>query len=462
MPGWAMSFYTGMWSLMREDGESDRRAAAYRERVGRFADEYQFLFGGDGGPIHIGRSLTYRWAACAPLWLAMRLGTSSVRPGTVRRIASQCLRYFTERGAVDQATGLLTVGWHGPNEHIAQSYTRPSSPYWAAKGFLGLALEANHPAWTDAECPAPIDAGDFVRVIPAPGCLVQGTQDDGVVRVYNHGSDHFPWFAGSRTDPHYRKIGYSTVTGPELTDSTDTDSQVVFRSQSGATGQRQRITGPALTARRRVLISSRSSRSMDGASLGFPRSSSKRITLTIPRGIQLSRKPFRVQFDRPREDWFSVRLYILSVARMGVEARVVRCVTPYPGLVDIGGFAVADDQEPAAASGTSHASAWGRDGLRSTIFALSHPAECTVLPHAFTNSFGARSAAPVATFPVTAGESLLVAVTALGKRAGTHEQCPVTSCEASERSITLTWKDQEAQTYRFNADSWKLIQSPSE
>ena len=455
--GWAMAFYTGMWSLMSEGRDRSTRAARYLERLGCFVDQYQYLFGGEGEPIHIGRSLTYRWAACAPLWLAIRTGTSSVRPGTVRRIASGCLRYFLERGAVDATSGLLTPGWHGPQPLSTQPYIGPSSSYWAAKGFLGLILDPSHPAWSEDECPAPIDETDFVQVMPGPGWLVQGTRDDGVVRIYNHGSDHFPWYAGPRTDPHYRKIGYSTVTGPELTEDTDVDSQVVFHRSSGETGLRQRFYrtssgGQSASSRFSPfeLVGGRR------ISLSFLPGGAGRLTVKIPLSVQMHRGPLRIRVGHPRQDWFDVQLDVLSVARLGVEARIVRCVTPDSGLIEIGGFAVADEHELKWTSEKLHASAWRQDGMRSTAFALTRPSNCTVLQRSGTNAFGSNSATPVLAFEVPVGESLLVAVIALGKRASVHERCPVTAWEVGDRSVTLTWSDQTTDQYCFRHGSWVL------
>jgi hypothetical protein len=454
--GWAMVFYTGMWSLMREAHDRNARTERYLERLGLFVDQYQHLFGGDGAPIHIGRSLTYRWAACAPLWLAMRAGTSSVTPGTVRRIASGCLQYFLERGAVDQTTGLLTTGWHGPHPLAAQSYSGPASPYWAAKGFLGLSLDPSHSVWTDTETPAPIDEGDFVQVMPAPGWLVQGTRDDGVVRVYNHGSDHFPWFEGTHTDPHYRKIGYSTVTGPELTEETDTDSQIVFHAQNGTTGRREhfyraRIGGPAASSRFFPF-------EISGGQLispGFLPGPLRRRGLTLPPGMQISRRPLRIRLVPIRPD-FDVELDVLSVARLGVEVRMIRCVSPKPGHIEVGSFAMADEHEPSRESDIVHASAWRQDGMRSTIFPLTRPFKCVTLCRSGTNAFGPHSVIPLVDFEVPAGESLHVAVIVLGKRASLHEICPVTAEKTGERSLKLTWSDRTIQEYGFRHGSWEL------
>ena len=457
--GWAMAFYTGMWSIMSGGPDQSTRAVRYLERLGRFVDQYQYLFGGDGQPIHIGRSLTYRWAACAPLWLAMRTGTSSMQPGTVRRIASGCMRYFLERGAVDPTTGLLTAGWHGALPLGSQSYIGPASPYWAAKAFVGLTLNPGHPAWTEDECPAPIDKADFVIAMPGPGWLVQGTSDDGIVRVYNHGSDNFPRFDGPRADPHYRKIGYSTATGPELTEAIDLDSQVVFRTSNGTAGLRQRFYR---TSSAEQCASSRfypfELNDRQRISLSVLPGIASSLEVTLPPGIQLFRRPLRIGFGRPRLDTL---VDVLSVARLGVEARIVRCVTPASGHIEIGGFAVADEYELKCINDNVHASALLRDGLRSTAFALTCASDCTVVQNSGTNAFGSKSAAPVLEFKVPAGESLHVAVIALGKRLSVHEQCPVTACEVGESSVTLTWIDQTTYRYCFRNSSWALEAPPA-
>ena len=73
---------------------------------------------------------------------------------------------------------------------MRQSYSGAGSPYWAAKGMLGLALPADHRVWTAVEEPLPVEAGDTQRLIAAPGWQVNGTAADGVVRIRNHGTDH--------------------------------------------------------------------------------------------------------------------------------------------------------------------------------------------------------------------------------------------------------------------------------
>ncbi|MEV8088341.1 DUF2264 domain-containing protein [Streptomyces nigra] len=202
--GWAMHLYPVLHAWLAGDAAL---LDLYGGRLSRHLADYARLFGGDGAPMRQGRSLTYRFATAAPLWLGALTGHTPLAPGTTRRLASGALTYFLERGAVDE-NGLLTLGWHGPDSSVLQGYSGPASPYWASKGFLGLLLPAGHPVWTAVEEPAPVEREDAVTALAAPNWLLQGTRSDGLVRLHNHGSEDV------RYDPYYTRLAYSTATAP--------------------------------------------------------------------------------------------------------------------------------------------------------------------------------------------------------------------------------------------------------
>lgn len=202
--GWAMHLYPVLHAWLTGD---EKLLDLYGGRLEAHLADYAHLFGGDGAPLHQGRSLTYRFATAAPLWLGALTGRTPLPPGETRRLASGVLKYFLDRGAVDDR-GLLTLGWHGPDESVLQSYSGPASPYWAAKGFLGLLLPPDHEVWTAPEEPGPAGRADAVRPVEGPNWLLQSTRSDGVVRLHNHGSEDV------RYDPHYTRLAYSTVTRP--------------------------------------------------------------------------------------------------------------------------------------------------------------------------------------------------------------------------------------------------------
>ena len=246
--GWAMHLYPGLWARMAAATPGAAyadRLAVYRERLRLFLADAVHLIGGDGAPVHQGRSLTYRMAAATPYWMGALLDATPLSPGTTRRVCSGIARHFTEHGVPDE-NGLLTLGWYDPFLPATQTYSGPGSPYWASKGFLGLLLPPDHPVWTAPEEPAPLDLADQVRPMPRPGWLISATRSDGVVRLINHGSDRRarerPGTDGSEPpgDPHYDRLAYSSRTGPDHTPDR-VDNHLALLTADGRTSHRGSI-----------------------------------------------------------------------------------------------------------------------------------------------------------------------------------------------------------------------------
>lgn len=175
---WTFHLYPFFILDMLAEPEATGRREVYRDRLGQFVHGYSHLFGANGSPLIQGRSLIYRWGVAAPFWMALREGVTAVSPGLTRRLASGTLKYFLAGGAA--LDGVPTLGWHGADSSILQSYNAPGSSHWAAKGFLGLLLPASHPAWTDVEEPLPVESGDFAFPLAAPaqsGCSTAAVTD---------------------------------------------------------------------------------------------------------------------------------------------------------------------------------------------------------------------------------------------------------------------------------------------
>ncbi|MGN7862722.1 DUF2264 domain-containing protein [Microbacterium sp. 22303] len=242
--GWAMHLYPLLWagSEGAEGFGSGALAPVFKARLTEFLDDYAALIGADGMPVLQGRSLIYRFATAAPLWMGAVSGATRLPPGLLRRAASGELRTFVERGAIDER-GLLTMGLFGEWPAMAQTYSGAGSPYWASKGFLGLVLTADHEVWTAVEEPLPIEQGDVRRVVRPAGWLVSGTAADGVVRVINHGADHA--FEGDRIGDSalYARFGYSSATLPPLTGATIDDPADNMVGALDAAGRSTHRTG---------------------------------------------------------------------------------------------------------------------------------------------------------------------------------------------------------------------------
>ena len=68
--------------------------------MGRFLDDAVALVGADGAPLLQGRSLVYRFAAAAPLWVGAATGATDLDPGLIRRACSGMLGHFASHGVV--------------------------------------------------------------------------------------------------------------------------------------------------------------------------------------------------------------------------------------------------------------------------------------------------------------------------------------------------------------------------
>lgn len=213
--GWALHVYPLLWATMDPSLADPELVLAWRQRLAAYLRTAVHLIGGNGSPLIQGRSLTYRFAAAAPLWMGALTDATDVPPGLIRRAASGMLAHFLDRDVPDEH-GLLNLGWYGEWPRIAQSYSGPGSPYWAVKGMLGLMLPVDHPVWTAPEEPLPVETGDFTLDIPVPGWTASGTKADGVVRIVNHGTDHSVEGDRRADSPLYARLAYSTHTMPPL------------------------------------------------------------------------------------------------------------------------------------------------------------------------------------------------------------------------------------------------------
>ncbi|TMR11308.1 DUF2264 domain-containing protein [Nonomuraea turkmeniaca] len=342
--GWALQFYPLMWSEMAAgDPAADSRRPLYLERLERYLHDAVHLVGADGSPLVQGRSLTYRFAAATQFWTGARAGLATPGPGLLRRAASGIARHFAERGAPDE-DGVLTLGWHGAWPPIAQSYSGPGSPYWAAKGFFGLSLPADHPVWTAVEEPLPVEFDDYHRVVRAPGWLVSGTRADGVVRVVNHGTDHSHPGTHLTDSPLYARLGYSTVTSPVLAGehaADPFDQSVVLLDDDGRPSHR--------TGFETLLLD----RLPSGTMIGASRWQAHWVTPESDAGGDHG-------YGRPGTVRLGPWIELISAVRGPWEVRLIRLLEP--GLLRVGGWPL-PATGPDAADRTLHSQVIAGAGL---------------------------------------------------------------------------------------------------
>ncbi|MEU0950089.1 DUF2264 domain-containing protein [Streptomyces canus] len=384
--GWAMHLYP-LWfcrilGAAAPSGLLDR----YRKRLYRFLEDQRTLVGSNGSPLIQGRSLTYRHAALAPVWTGALFDATPLAPGETRAIANRMLDHFTRHGATD-AQGLLTLGWHRPFRGVLQVYSGPASPYWAAKGFIGLTLPADHPVWTAEATTLPVEQADFVRPLAAPGWLVSGTAADGIVRVVNHGGDHSDPARLHADDPCYARLAYSTHTAPDTpgdptagpdacADVDPLDNAVVLLDA----GRRASHRRPA------VRISFEGATAVSRSRAHWPRNAT-----WDPFG-----GPDTSYVTGP---WITVG----SALRGSVEVRAVR-VDPAEDdkagtghILRIGGWSLAVDPQAtdSVRQGEGDARVVGVDALVSSIVGVQGLSRATVISSLDSNALGRASVTPV-------------------------------------------------------------------
>ncbi|MEV0221775.1 DUF2264 domain-containing protein [Streptomyces sp. NPDC050704] len=380
---WALHLYPVLWARIAGPRADRGLVATHRARLREFLDTHQYFFGSDGAPVHQGRSLTYRFAAAAPLWAGALADATSLPPGRTRRLASGALKHFADHGVPD-GQGLLSLGWYRPFLPVTQRYSGPASPYWASKAFLGLLLPADHPVWTAPEEPGPVDTADRCLALPAPGWLLHSTAADGIVRLVNHGSDRLPPPPFPPQDnPHYTRFAYSSAAAPETPPddaSPGPDNHIALLDSSGAS-RRGRIH--PLYVHGRQAASWHTPLAVDG-------------------------------------DGTEPSITTVSVVHGPWEVRVHRVHAPAGVRVREGGWAVACDSTPTGRTGAGWALTRRPDGLTSALVGLlgwdDHgiPARGTVTHAHGHNAYGDHSATPLLTLDrYPGGTRLLVTLVVL-------------------------------------------------
>jgi hypothetical protein len=416
--GWAMNFYP-LW-YCRMTGEPGKK---HRDRLREYLEKAQHLFAPDGPPLHQGRSLTYRYAALAPVWAGAVFDTGPLSPGRTRRLASGVLRHFASRTPDPQP-----IGWYGGFEPIRQPYSGAGSPYWSGKAFAGLVLPADHPVWTDVEEPLAMEEGDVAVTLPVPGWLVSATRADGVVRVVNHGADHAADEVLAADDPTYSRHAYSTHTGPWYDGSSmkgAVDGHVALVDARGNTSHRRPLQ--PLEIRGRVAVS----RHRAHWSLGEP------PAVTWP----------------PRQPEFRTGPWVTtaSVLRGAIEVRLARVdagAEEGPWTLRIGGHAIAAEIPPDVTVDGATARVRRPDGLAATVTGLLGLPVAGVVEREGADAFGLHSAVPYVTAPEPVRPGVVYAAACVLD--GTPDEPRLPDVTASpDGAVVVRWPDGDEDRLRL-------------
>ena len=431
--GWAWHVYPLMHARIR----GVELEQIHRERLGAFIDQARDLVGSRGDALFQGRSLAYRFAMLAPFWAATIADATPMPLGATRSLADSVLDRFVAGGSIDDG-GLLPIGWHREFLRIRQPYTGSSSPYWASKGMLGLLLPADHPEWNVSAAPLERPAIS-VRALTAPGWLVVRSEQDGVVRVLNHGSDGFRGPAGApRADnPFYQRLGYSTATSPTLTPAgaaQPLESHVALLDTNGAPSHRDAIE-PVLISGRVAVSRSR---------VNWLDSGTDAATAAVAGWASLRRGP-RVTVASVVNGVHELRLAWWNPAADAVmpsAAADADAVWPHdagPWRFRMGGWPLPVEAGTWTAAGSSVTRS---DGLTTTIIGVRGLASSGLEQREGGDPFAAGAVIPwvAGEAPAAAGE-LAAALVALGSTGAGLDPTILPTVEVLPDALVVTWPD---------------------
>lgn len=199
---WAMQFYSIIYFIIRKD-KDPLRCNKIEKRVKEFANQFIYYYNKDGGCVPYGRSLTYRFGVSC-FFGACALANIEVLPwGVMKGIVLRNLRWWMNKPIFDR-DGFLTIGYVNPTGIFAEQYNAEGSPYWGLKNYILLAVPKNHPFWTSEELPLP--ELDSIKLLKAPGCIMQRTTDDDVVML---NAGQVPTYTLVQQAEKYAKFAYS-------------------------------------------------------------------------------------------------------------------------------------------------------------------------------------------------------------------------------------------------------------
>lgn len=201
----AMHFYSLFYAQFACK-KDPKLAATFRQRSTAFMEPFSYWFADSGETLMQGRSLTYRFATAAFWGMSAVAGLDGLPIGQVKGLWARQIRSWQDK-PIFTADGLLSRGFYYPNLIACEEYNSPTSPYWAMKAFVPLALPVDSPFWQAEE--EPIEHGKTIYPMPKNWTVAQ--------RIDGHSVVHYAGPIRSDFQPDkYNKFAYSTNYGMDI------------------------------------------------------------------------------------------------------------------------------------------------------------------------------------------------------------------------------------------------------
>lgn len=184
----------------------EERSGRYKDRAMLFAEEFVYWFDNNGEALPYGRSMAYRFAQVSFFSGCLLAGIKPFSLGVMKGIIVRNLERWLEYPVFDNG-GVLTVGYHYPNIHMAEHYNSPTSPYWGLKAFALLALNENDEFWQTEPEALPCQDGIYYL----EGAQMMVGRKEGHVTAYVLGNKTN--FSSGQIPAKYLKFAYSSLFG---------------------------------------------------------------------------------------------------------------------------------------------------------------------------------------------------------------------------------------------------------
>ncbi len=214
---WSLHLYPLLWTLIADDtfeGYKEYRQSFIR-RTNLFLPFFTHWFGEDGANVPFGRSLSYRFAACALFPVAVLAGCD-IKPAMAGRITAKNIGFFKEQCRFEE-TDIIPEGYLYHTSNVVESYTSDGGAYWCCKAFLALLMEENHPFWHYEDAELPAEKGNYLVVPTYKDIHILFEGHRGMVTMYNNTAQYYQ--NGQHTHKFgdmrgwYGKFVYSSAVG---------------------------------------------------------------------------------------------------------------------------------------------------------------------------------------------------------------------------------------------------------
>lgn len=188
---WSLHLYPLLWTMIADTSFKgyEERKKKYVERTNQFLKCYIHWFDKEGAHVPFGRSLSYRFAACA-LFPAAVLAGCDIAPALAGRITAMNIGFFRDHCRLEE-TDILPEGYLYHTGNVIEGYTSDGGAYWCCKAFLALLIEEGHPFWDYDQARLPIEEGNYLIAPENKEIHMLFEGQDGIVTLYNNTAQYY-------------------------------------------------------------------------------------------------------------------------------------------------------------------------------------------------------------------------------------------------------------------------------